>query len=103
MTAADTLQLKLDCAGVDWRALEELFAVAALAGRKGHKIRRAFENSPVVCFGYDGTRLVAAARALTDHEYHATIYDVVVHPNYQMRGVGRQVLRRYWRDCACGG
>jgi len=29
---------------------------------------------------------VAAGRALTDGEYHATIYDVVVDPEYQRRG-----------------
>src|SRR6185312_15419881 len=49
-----------------------------LGGREGDKVRRAFEKSDVVCFAMDGARLVGAARALTDFEYHATIYDVVV-------------------------
>ena len=93
MMIADSLRWQFDCAGVAWQALEDLFSAAALGGRKGGKIKRAFENSSVVCFGYDGTRLIAAARALTDHEYHATIYDVVVHPDLQRRGVGRRVLR----------
>ena len=93
MLIADMLRLQFDCMGTDWGGLEELFAAAALGGRKGDKIRRAFENSSVVCFGYHGTRLVAAARALTDHEYHATIYDVVVHPDLQRHGIGRRILR----------
>jgi ribosomal protein S18 acetylase RimI-like enzyme len=35
---------------------------------------------------------VAASRALTDWEYHATIYDVVVHPDYQHRGIGTRMM-----------
>ena len=35
---------------------------------------------------------MAAGRALTDGEYHATIYDVVVDPEYQRRGVGSRVM-----------
>jgi ribosomal protein S18 acetylase RimI-like enzyme len=63
-----------------------------LGGREGDKVRRAFENSTVVCFAMDGPRLVGAARALSDHEYHATVYDVVVHPEYQRRGLGSRLM-----------
>jgi ribosomal protein S18 acetylase RimI-like enzyme len=63
-----------------------------LGGREGDKVRRAFEKSSVVCFAKDKLRLVAAGRAFTDGEYHATIYDVVVDPEYQRRGVGSRVM-----------
>ena len=79
--------------GVDWGELERLFKAADLGGRKGDKIRRAFENSPVVCFAWDGSRLAGAARAITDWEYHATVYDVVIHPDYQGQGAGKQMMQ----------
>lgn len=51
---------------VNWRDLEALFKAGGLAGREGDKIRRAFEQSSLVCFVYQGSRLVGASRALTD-------------------------------------
>jgi len=38
--------------------------------------------------GWDGPRLVAFARVLTDRVYRATLWDVVVDAEYQGRGVG---------------
>lgn len=77
---------------VNWRDLEALFKAGGLAGREGDKIRRAFEQSSLVCFVYQGSRLVGASRALTDGEYHALIYDVVVHPDCQRQGIGSAMM-----------
>ena len=87
------LRFQFNNAGVPWSELEALFRTADLGGRAGDKIRRAFENSSVVCFVFDGPRLIGASRALTDGEYHALIYDVVIHPDYQRHGIGRQMMQ----------
>lgn len=79
--------------GVDWRALAELFVLADLAGREGDKLRRAFLNSTAVCYVFDGSHLVGVARAISDGEYHAVIYDVAVHPARQRQGLGRQIMQ----------
>lgn len=86
------VRFQLDIVGVDWQELISLFKLAELSGREGDKVRRAFENSAAVCFAFDGSRLIGAARALSDREYHATIYDVAVHPDYQHRGVGTRLV-----------
>lgn len=78
---------------VNWRDLEALFKAGGLGGREGDKIRRAFEQSSLVSFVYQESRLVGASRALTDGEYHALIYDVVVHPNCQRRGIGSAMMQ----------
>lgn len=85
---------QMTCDGVDWEALEMLFLAAGLGGRKGDKIRRAFLHSQVVCFACNESHLIGAARALTDWEYHALIYDVAVHPDYQKQGIGQEIMRR---------
>jgi len=82
-----------DHSRVDWQELEALFALTNLGGRKGDKLRRAFLNSQVVCYAFDGNRLVGVGRAITDGEYHAFVYDVAVHPGYQGRGLGTKVVR----------
>jgi aralkylamine N-acetyltransferase len=93
MHYAETVTLKRDTAGIAWPTLIDLFKLANLAGREGEKIRRAFEKSDIVCFALEGSKLVGAARALTDFEYHATIYDVVVHPDYQGHSVGTRMMK----------
>jgi GNAT superfamily N-acetyltransferase len=79
--------------GVDWQGLVTLFKRANLAGRECDKVRRAFEQSSLKCFAMERSRLVAAGRALSDFEYHATIYDVAVDPDYQHRGIGSRLMR----------
>lgn len=86
------LRYKFGVDNVNWSELEALFRAGGLAGRAGDKIRRAFEQSSLVCFAYQDARLVGASRALTDGEYHALIYDVVVHPDFQRQGIGSAMM-----------
>jgi ribosomal protein S18 acetylase RimI-like enzyme len=86
------IRFQYDSHGIDWEELVCLFKLVNLGGREGDKIRRAFENSTVVCFAMHGSRLVGAARALSDREYHTTVYDVAIHPDYQRRGIGTRLM-----------
>ena len=86
------MELQRHTGGIDWAALIELFSLADLSGREGDKVRRAFEQSDRVVFALEGGALVGAARALTDFEYHATVYDLVVHPHHQRRGLGTRLM-----------
>ena len=92
MSGAHGVRLQWHTQGIDWPALAELFRLTQLAGREAAKLKRAFEKSAVVCFALDGPRLVGAARALSDFEYHATIYDVIVHPAHQRRALGTRIM-----------
>jgi aralkylamine N-acetyltransferase len=92
MNYPDTIQFQFDSQAVDWQHLLQLFEVTNMGGREGDKVRRAFEKSNVVSFAKDGAQLIAAGRALTDGEYHATIYDLVVDPNYQHQGIGTKLM-----------
>jgi len=92
MSYPPTVRFQSDIVDVDWQELISLFKLAELSGREGDKVRRAFENSTAVCFAFDGSRLIGAARALSDREYHTTIYDVAVHPDYQRQGIGTRLV-----------
>jgi GNAT superfamily N-acetyltransferase len=43
---------------------------------------------------WDGERLIGAVRVLTDGYFFATIPEVLVDPDYQRRGVGRELMFR---------
>ena len=73
MNYPDAVHFQFDSQGVDWQLLLRLFKATNMGGREGDKVRRAFEKSNVVCFAKDRLQLIAAGRALTDGEYHATI------------------------------
>ena len=76
-------------------ALQELFEHAPWArGRAAEEVRVMLENSDYHFSAWDGQRLIGFARVLTDRVYRATLWDVVVHPDYQKRGVGEELVNR---------
>jgi len=80
------------CVNMD--ALLELFHAAAFWAkhRTTEDMAIAIANSHPVVTVHDGDRLVGFARATSDGVYRATVWDVVVHPDYQGEGLGRKLV-----------
>lgn len=77
---------------VDWEELSRLYLVAPLGTKDPSDLIIAFSNSMFTCFVYDAGRLIAASRALADGRDCSYICDVAVHPGYQGRGIGREIV-----------
>jgi N-acetylglutamate synthase-like GNAT family acetyltransferase len=58
------------------------------------QLRAAIENSQLLLTGWMGGKLVACTRVLTDYVYRAVIFDVIVDPSFQKKGLGRNILQR---------
>ena len=86
------VSLCFDTEGIDWVRAADVFRRAPLGIRDPEKLQRAFENSGTVCFAFHKDRLMGMARALSDGEYHAAVYDLVVLPEYQGQGIGRKIV-----------
>jgi aralkylamine N-acetyltransferase len=84
--------LSFDPQNVDWLALADLYERAPLGKRDPAQLKRAFEKSYLVCFAFDGGRIVGAGRLISDGEYYANIYDVAVLPEYQGKGIGAKIM-----------
>jgi aralkylamine N-acetyltransferase len=78
---------------IDWVALCEIFRLAPLGTREPEKLRKAAENSHTVCSAYDNGKIIGFGRAISDKHYQSAIYDVVVLPEYQNRGVGKSIMK----------
>ncbi len=81
-----------ETANVKWEQLVDIFRRAPLGEREAGRLRRIFEQSTVCCFAWDGSELIGAGRAISDRISYAAIFDVVVAPEYQGRGIGKSIM-----------
>ena len=79
---------------IDWQELSDLYKVAPLGDKKPSALKTVFTNSMFRCFVYDGGRLIGAGRALADGIDCAYLADIAVHPDYQGRGLGKEIVLR---------
>lgn len=57
------------------------------------RVQQVWDNAPCTVLAYDGARLVGMCRAMWDGYILAEIRYVVVHPEYQRRGIGGELVR----------
>ncbi len=62
-------------------------------------LARAVGNSQFLVAAYDNENLVGFGRVLTDGVLHAMIYELVVHPDYQGKGIGTEILQKLIQWC----
>lgn len=84
---------KLYCE-LDAQQVLELFKTAAFWARDRRltDLEIAIAHSNPVVSAWQDTQLVGFARATSDGIYRATIWDVVVHPDHQSKGIGRKLV-----------
>ncbi|CAA6669226.1 unnamed protein product [Spirodela intermedia] len=92
----DVYDLQALCDKVGWprrppskvaTALKNSYMVATL-----HAINRSSGSE-----GNDRKQLIGMARATSDHAFNATIWDVLVDPSYQGRGLGKALIEQMIR------
>ncbi|MCR5822868.1 MAG: GNAT family N-acetyltransferase [Lachnospiraceae bacterium] len=80
--------------GTDPEEIADVLRIAFGRGENAFRsVKEVFENSSLVVFAYDGSRLIGAGRALSDGYDWAGIYDVGLLPEYQGKGIGRELIR----------
>lgn len=57
-------------------------------------IEKAFRSSQYVVSAWDGERMVGFTRVLTDGSLFATIWNLIVIPNYQIKGIGKILVQK---------
>jgi ribosomal protein S18 acetylase RimI-like enzyme len=82
---------------IDLYDLEELCDAVGWSRRPLRKVKKAIQHSFLVVSMWEqrGTqrRLIGFSRATSDHAFNATIWDVVVHPEYQGKGLGKALMK----------
>ena len=82
---------------IDFYELEELCDRVGWARRPIRKVKKAIDHSFLVVSMWEVVgkkrRLIGFARATSDHAFNATIWDVVVDPKFQGRGLGKAMMK----------
>lgn len=84
-----------DCkSAVDLGQLQALFQASAFWAnqRSQEDLAIAVANSDPIITVWDNQRLIGFSRATSDGIFRATIWDVVIHPDYQGLGLGRKLV-----------
>ena len=62
-------------------------------GRSADAVRRALDHSRPVVTAWEAGLLVGFARVISDLTFRATIWDVIVRPSHQRRGIGLAMMQ----------
>jgi ribosomal protein S18 acetylase RimI-like enzyme len=81
---------------IDFYELEELCDAVGWSRRPLRKVKKAIQHSFIVVSMWEQRgnkkRLIGFSRATSDHAFNATIWDVVVHPDFQGQGMGKALM-----------
>nr|YP_009122297.1 hypothetical protein [Vertebrata lanosa]AJH66055.1 hypothetical protein [Vertebrata lanosa] len=90
------------CKTVNLEKLEKLCDAVGWVRRPLKKVKFALENSflTISMFCYEGKneRLIGFARVTSDGSFNATIWDVVIHPEFQGNGLGKLLMNEVIKE-----
>ena len=86
------LTIRRDCAGVPWQTVAAILKKVGMAHYEPALHQKAFEASHTTIFVYQADDLIGFGRAISDGAYQAAVYDCAVLPEFQGRGIGKQIM-----------
>lgn len=72
--------------------------IAYINERRRPELQSAVRNSTYVVTAWSGDNLVGLARGLSDNSSIFYLQDILVHPDFQRQGIGRQLLNHCLRQ-----
>lgn len=83
---------------INWESLVQLYfetdGVVGLGKEKNlTKIKSAFLNTYKVVTAWEGDQIIGAGRLISDGVCYGWIHDVAVLPNFQKKGIGRNIMQ----------
>ncbi|MGE5352316.1 MAG: GNAT family N-acetyltransferase [Acidobacteriota bacterium] len=86
--------VQYDCEGINWHKVREYLKDAGMGYYEPLQHEKAFRSSFVRVFVFHNDNMIGFGRAISDGSYQAAVYDVVVLPEYQNKGIGKMIMER---------
>ncbi len=86
------VEINPDLKIIDWQRISELFQIVNWGIRNPKEIESSFSKSSVTCFVKNGKEIIGFGRTIDDGKYYALLVDIVIHPDYQSKGIGKKVV-----------
>lgn len=86
------IRISSDFSTANLDEMKEIYASVGWTKHTNEIIRQVFEASNVIALVTVDGRMIGFGRALTDGIFNAAIYDVVVHPDFQMQGIAKKIM-----------
>jgi len=78
-----------------WEQVKAVYqSLGWFAAHLPERVQRAHANSERIVSAWDGDRLAGWARIITDGEFCLFLHEILLLPEYQRRGIGRELMRR---------
>ena len=94
------INLRSDLLDDNWEQVSRIFEAVKWGKRSSGDIQEAFANSTASIYAYDGIRLVGFGRLVSDGVYYGSLYDIIVHPEYQKQGIGTMIVDKLISSCS---
>ncbi|QFF99347.1 N-acetyltransferase [Psychrobacillus glaciei] len=85
---------------LDWEELAQLYVDVKWDSFPKDKLQKAFNASYLVSLAYLDERLIGCGRVITDGVFYGSIYDVIVHPDFQGMGIGNKIMTDILTKCS---
>ena len=85
-------QINPNLNSINWEKVSELFQKVNWGIRNPKDIERSFSKSSITCFVKDDDEVIGFGRTVDDGKYYALLVDIVIHPDYQSKGIGATIV-----------
>lgn len=82
------------CQNIIWEEVSLLLQNVGMSFTNATTHRISFENSHATIFVFDQNELIGFGRMLSDGVRQSALYDIAVHPAYQGRNIGKEIVSR---------
>ena len=89
----DQIEISRNQERVDWNDVNRLFLAVKFGDRGTDNLRKCFEVSMYKSFAFQNNVLIGFGRVISDGIYYGAIYDVIVQPELQGKGIGRLIMQ----------
>ncbi|MGG3641542.1 GNAT family N-acetyltransferase [Bacillus gobiensis] len=86
------IKIHSDISNVNLDEMREIFRSVGWTKHTNETINQVFEASNVIALVTKNGRMIGFGRAISDGVFNAAIYDVIVHPDFQKRGIAKKIM-----------